>query len=58
MRSENTHPVAHAFNGEAFPLLAVFRFLESRWRLTLTGTYSPGKISCNRRFETILTNGL
>jgi hypothetical protein len=36
MRSEKTHPVAHPFNGEAFPL-AVFRFPESRWRLTLTG---------------------
>ena len=27
MRSENTHPVAHPFRGEAFPLLASFVFL-------------------------------
>jgi hypothetical protein len=28
MRSENTHPVAHPFRGEAFPLLAALHFPE------------------------------
>jgi len=43
MRSENTHPVAHPFRGEAFPLLASSVFLSPRWRLTVTGEYSTGK---------------
>jgi len=43
MRSENTHPVAHPFRGEAFRLLASSVFLSPRWRLTVTGEYSTGK---------------
>ena len=44
MRSENTHPVAHPFRGEAFPLLASSVFLSPRWRLTVTGSILREKI--------------
>jgi hypothetical protein len=43
MRSENTHPVAHPFNGEAFPLLAVFRFLRIAMAAHIDGEVFSGK---------------